>query len=61
MTEDEAEFVLDIEWWDEESGLPDLVGPFMTEDEAQEWADLNVNNASYDIREVTYPYYRAER
>jgi hypothetical protein len=49
-------YALDIEW---EYGiqLPRLLGPFSTETEAQQWAELNVGDrATLRLRQLTYPY-----
>ena len=41
--------------WDK-PGLPDLVGPFATRDEAHEWCRLNVPNGSYEVWPLAWPY-----
>ncbi len=53
-------YILDITWSsDDMPGLPQLVGPFDTSDEAGQWAELNASRAAYTVRPLGYPYLRA--
>lgn len=48
-------FILDITWH-EDVKLPSLVGPFLTREEADQWATLNIPNGSFEIAPLAYPY-----
>ena len=52
-------FALEIEW--AEGDLPALVGPFVTREEASDWAALNVPNGSWECRPLAHPYLRRTR
>ena len=50
-------FILEIEWEDAPQ-LPNLVGPFKTRKEADEWAKLKISNGSWTVAPLAYPYLR---
>jgi hypothetical protein len=56
MTTNTTTYALDIAW---QTGiqLPNLMGPFDTDTEARQWAQLNVfDRAAWQLRHLTYPY-----
>jgi hypothetical protein len=50
-------FALDVTW--DRPGLPNLIGPFPREEEAEGWAALNIPNGSWVVRSLAWPYYQS--
>jgi hypothetical protein len=55
VSADAETFVLEIEW--DQPGLPSLVGPFATRQEATEWGALNVASGTWGVCPLAFPYY----
>ena len=51
-------YILDIRWLG--ADMPRFVGPFESEQEAEDFASLNVPNGLWETIELTYPYARAQ-
>lgn len=47
-------YIIEVEW--DKPGLPRLVGPFATREEAAEWGSLNVRNGVWNVAPLAYPY-----
>jgi hypothetical protein len=58
---DQDQYVLEIEWdrpSPDSPKLPSLVGPFISREQAWEWASLNIPNGSSECRPLAFPFAR---
>lgn len=49
--------ILDIHWRsDNAPNLPRMIGPFTTQDEAVQWAQLNARRSLWQVHPLAFPY-----
>lgn len=53
-------YTLEVEWGKtDRPGLPRMIGPFTTHQEAREWAHLNAQRATWTVHRLAHPHMRS--
>lgn len=60
------QYVIDVMWQIEHpdsraASLPNLIGPFTSRQEAEEWGRLNIPNGEWAIDPLAWPWMEARR